>query len=80
MLRNAAFSILAAVLVLCQLAASAELPSANPKNVGISSEELSLIVPAMKELVDDAKVARSVTNMARKGKIVFFEAVAGSRR
>lgn len=52
-----------------------ELRVAAPETVGLSSEKLTRIQPALQALVDDRKVAGVLTVVARRGKIVYFEAV-----
>jgi CubicO group peptidase (beta-lactamase class C family) len=52
-----------------------DLAMATPESVGISSERLRRIDPAMKALVDDKRVAGLVTLLERHGKIVHFNAV-----
>jgi CubicO group peptidase (beta-lactamase class C family) len=50
------------------------LPKSNPRNVGMSAERLARIAPAMQSYIDQDLVAGTVTLIARKGKIVHFEA------
>lgn len=50
-----------------------ELSVASPKDVGMSSEKLAGVKPAVQGLVDDEKIAGATVIVARKGKIVFFE-------
>lgn len=52
-----------------------ELPTVKPEAVGLSSEKLATIGPALQALVTDHKVAGAVTMIARHGKLVYFEAV-----
>ncbi len=56
------------------MAADAGLPITKPERVGMSSERLERIQPIMQSYVDDNLVAGTVTMIARKGKIVHFEA------
>jgi len=51
----------------------AKLPLAKPEQVGISSERLNLIKPAMQSYVDEKKLPGMVTMVARHGKVVSFE-------
>lgn len=50
-----------------------ELSVASPKDVGMSSEKLASVKPAVQALVDDEKIAGATVVVARKGKIAFFE-------
>jgi CubicO group peptidase (beta-lactamase class C family) len=51
-----------------------ELPLAKPEEVGLSSEKLGRVTAAVQALVDDEKVAGAITLIARRGKVVYFEA------
>lgn len=51
------------------------LPTAEPEEVGFSSERLARIRPAMQKYVDEQRVPCMITLVARHGKIVHFEAV-----
>ena len=53
---------------------SQELPTAKPEAVGLSPEKLARIGPAVQMLVNEQKVAGAITMIARRGKIVYFEA------
>jgi CubicO group peptidase (beta-lactamase class C family) len=70
-------SILASALLISSvaLAASAELPTAKPESVGMSSERLTRLSGGMKSLVDQGRLAGAVTMVARHGKLVEFDAV-----
>jgi CubicO group peptidase (beta-lactamase class C family) len=63
------------IFSLPQSVSARELAVAKPESVGMSSERLALVVPAMQTFVDEEKVAGAVTIVARNGRIVFFEAV-----
>jgi CubicO group peptidase (beta-lactamase class C family) len=52
-----------------------DLAMAPPESVGISSERLRRIDPAMKALVDQKRVAGLVTLLERHGKVVHYSAV-----
>ncbi|MBN2377750.1 MAG: beta-lactamase family protein [Sedimentisphaerales bacterium] len=54
---------------------SGEMPYAKPEAVGMSTAKLGEIVPAAQKLIDDEKIAGAITMVARKGKIVHFEAL-----
>jgi CubicO group peptidase (beta-lactamase class C family) len=65
-------SLLCGLLVLH--AAAASLTVSKPEDVGISSERLQRIHPLIKSHVDAKDFAGAVTLVARKGKVVHFEA------
>ena len=50
------------------------LPMAEPESVGMSSERLDRIGEGMRRLIDDGKIPGTVTLVARRGKVVHFEA------
>jgi CubicO group peptidase (beta-lactamase class C family) len=54
------------------------LPVIRPATVGMSSQRLDRIVPGMQGLIDADKIPGTVTLVARRGKIVHFQA-AGHR-
>ena len=54
-------------------AAPAGLPLAKPEEVGMSSERLARIRPAMQRYIDAQLVPGTVTIIARRGKVVHFE-------
>jgi CubicO group peptidase (beta-lactamase class C family) len=64
----------AALLPFSSSAADAGLPTTKPERVGMSTERLQRIEPIMQRYIDDELVAGTVTMIARKGKIVHFEA------
>jgi len=51
----------------------AKLPFAKPEQVGISTERLNQIKPAMQSYIDGNKLPGMVTMVARHGKVVSFE-------
>ena len=55
-------------------AAEAPLDTENPESVGMSTERLGRIAPAMQRYIDDGLVAGTVTLVARRGHIVHLEA------
>jgi CubicO group peptidase (beta-lactamase class C family) len=55
-----------------------ELPVASPEAVGMSSEKLSEVAPALQKVVDDGKVAGAIVAVARHGKVVLMESVGYS--
>jgi CubicO group peptidase (beta-lactamase class C family) len=50
------------------------LPFAKPEEVGVSSERLARIRPALQRFIDQQKVPNLVTLVARHGKVVHFDA------
>jgi len=54
--------------------AAAELPTAKPEEVGLSSAKLRQAHAAVRQLIKDRQVAGAITLVARHGKIAFFEA------
>ncbi|MCP4750460.1 MAG: beta-lactamase family protein, partial [Proteobacteria bacterium] len=52
-----------------------ELPRAKPETVGMSSETLSEIKPAVQDFLDRKWIAGAVTLVARKGEVVYFDAM-----
>ena len=67
---------LSAVVVagLATISAQADLPLAKAETVGMSSKRLERINAFIKDYVDTNQIAGAVTLVARKGKIVHFEA------
>ena len=51
-----------------------ELPVAEPESVGMSEERLQRIDTAMQRHIDAGKIQGAVTALARRGKVVHFEA------
>ena len=69
---RAAFSL---VLLGAAIAAQAQsLRPASPESVGLSAERLERLSAALEAYVDDGQVAGSVTLIARRGRIAYFEA------
>jgi CubicO group peptidase (beta-lactamase class C family) len=60
-------------------ATGAGLPAAHPSDVGMSPEALARIGPAMRAYVDDGRLAGVMTMVARRGRVVHWNAV-GARR
>ena len=69
---------LAAWLAATGAAHAQPLPAAPPESVGMAPERLARLTTAMKGLVDEGKLAGTVTLVARNGKVVYHEA-AGRR-
>src|ERR1700733_8936718 len=59
-------------------AATHDLPTAKPESVGMSSERLARLDAGMKSLINEGRLAGTVTMVARHGKVVEFDA-AGKR-
>ena len=60
------------------LPVDAGLPTAAPENVGMSSDRLARIEPAVQAYVDDGRLAGVMTMVARRGQVVHWNA-AGMR-
>lgn len=52
-----------------------EVPRAMPEDVGMSTERLARIKPAMQQWVDAGRIPCALTMIAREGKIVHFEKI-----
>jgi CubicO group peptidase (beta-lactamase class C family) len=61
-------------LAATHLCAQSDLPMAKAETVGMSSQRLERIRAFMKDYIDTNQIAGSVTLIARKGKVVHFEA------
>src|SRR5688572_18990939 len=59
---------------LVTISAQADLPFAKAETVGMSSKRLERINTFIKDYIDTNQIAGAVTLVARKGKIVHFEA------
>ena len=62
------------VLGLATSAAAQSLRPSSPDSVGLSTERLERLSDTLRAYVDDGKVAGSVTLVARRGRIAYFEA------
>ncbi len=67
--------ILFAILVLASTIWAAELPRAEPAEVGLSQERLDRVTQAMERSVDKSYLAGAIAVVARKGKIAYWETV-----
>jgi CubicO group peptidase (beta-lactamase class C family) len=56
------------------IASAGSIPTAKPEDVGMSSERLARVGPAMQRHIDAGEIAGVVTLVARRGRIVHFEA------
>ncbi len=76
MLRHA-FARVCLILVLLGVAAAAPaqpLQTAAPESVGLSTERLERLSDALQKYIDDGQLAGSVTLVARRGNVAYFEA------
>ncbi len=68
----------AILLTLCGISAIAvcggEIPAAEAESVGMSTETLRRIDAAMQRHIDDGKIQGAVTAVARRGRVVHFQA------
>ena len=62
------------VLFVASTGPAGEIPRAKPEDVGMSSAKLAKVNEAIQKMVDDKIIAGAITMVARKGKIVHFEA------
>ena len=60
-------------LITCHSPAT-EIPRAKPETVGMSAGKLEKVRSEVQKLVDERKIAGAITMVARKGKVVHFEA------
>src|SRR5262245_15656656 len=74
--RAAAFGGAAAAFLIAWPGATlaGSIPTGKPEDVGMSSERLARIGPAMQKHIDAGEIAGVVTLVARRGRIVHFEA------
>ncbi|MDE0421406.1 MAG: serine hydrolase [Gammaproteobacteria bacterium] len=56
------------------LATTFELPRATPEAVGMSGEELNRIRDVVQGFIDEGRIQYAVVGVARRGKVVYFEA------
>ena len=54
--------------------AQADLPTAKPESVGVSSKRLERVKSYIQDYIDTNQIAGAVTLIARKGKVVHHEA------
>ena len=62
------------LVLLVATAGAADLATARPESVGMSSQRLQLLTRGMKELADKGQLAGVITMVAKDGKLVHFEA------
>jgi CubicO group peptidase (beta-lactamase class C family) len=73
-LRPSALAGLCAALLASAAALAADLPSASPESVGLSSERLGRLDAVTHGWVDDGRIAGVVTLVARRGRVVHLDA------
>ena len=56
------------------IATTLELPRATPKEVGMSGERLTRVRDVVQEFIDEGRIQYAVVGVARRGKVVYFEA------
>jgi CubicO group peptidase (beta-lactamase class C family) len=61
-------------LVACAALPAQDLPTANPKYLGLSPERLDRIATAVQHSIDDHRIAGAVTLVVRHGQIAWFDA------
>ena len=54
--------------------ATFELPRATPEEVGMSGERLNGVHDVVQEFIDEGRIQYAVVGVARRGKVVYFEA------
>ena len=62
------------LLGIVQVVKGDELPHAPPESVGVSGERLNKIHDIVREHIDDGRLQGAVVAVARRGKVVYFEA------
>jgi len=68
------FAHLVLLTFLVATAGAADLATARPESVGMSSQRLQLLTTGMKELADKGELSGVVTMVAKDGRLVHFEA------
>jgi CubicO group peptidase (beta-lactamase class C family) len=71
---KAGAGILALAFASGSLFAQSDVPMAKPESVGMSTERLQRVHKFMQDYIDTNQIAGSVTLIARKGKVVHYEA------
>src|SRR6516225_2845003 len=71
------FPVIALIVVFfaVRFVAAGELPTAKPKEVGLDADKIQQARDAVKALIDKKEIAGAVIAVARKGKVVMFEAL-----
>ena len=68
-------SVLVVGLLFCAVAFARPLPTVKPEREGFSADRLARITEITQSYVDEGKLAGVITMVARRGRIVHFEAV-----
>ena len=68
------FCLLSLLVAASTLNAQSDVPMAQPESVGMSSKRLERIHSFIQDYIDTNQIAGAVTLVARKGKVVHFEA------
>ena len=72
---NSVFSALySIVFVLASTALGQALPTAEPREVGLSAEGISKIDPFVQRYIDERRLGGAVTIVAKDGRVVHFSA------
>jgi CubicO group peptidase (beta-lactamase class C family) len=66
------------VVLAARFAAAGELPTAKPKDVGLDADKIQQVHDAVQALIDKKEMAGAVVAVARRGKVVMFEALGES--
>jgi CubicO group peptidase (beta-lactamase class C family) len=66
------------VIALMQFAVAGELPTAKPQDVGLDADKMQQAHDAVQALIEKKEMAGAVVAVARKGKVVLFEALGES--
>src|SRR5262245_31830074 len=73
-MRRLAPTLAFALLVTCCGVRADELPTAAPRDVGLSVEKLAELSAALEQLVEDGRLPGVVVLVARRGKVAYCEA------
>src|SRR6516165_11337024 len=69
---------LSVMVLAVRFAAAGELPTAKPADVGLDADKIQKVHDAVQALIDKKEMAGAVIAVARKGKVVVFEALGES--
>ncbi len=73
-------ALLSVVLLASGFSRAGPLPAAAPEDVGMSSERLAHLTQTMQRLVDTGELAGMVVMVARKGKLVYAQALGAQHK
>ncbi|MEK7403266.1 MAG: serine hydrolase domain-containing protein [Gemmatimonadota bacterium] len=76
--RSAPYAIAWLLVIATSAGAAQGLPSARPADLGLSSEALARIAPALQAYVDSGKLAGMVAFIARHGKVGYVQAIGSA--